>query len=200
MVTVPEKERGLGIRILAGIERDMRLRRCLRSGERETDDDGSRQHSRTSILTLDGAREAYAGLQAVAVALRGEESRFEVVRAPQRVSRSAKQAKSWRLVQTRRPFPHSSNSSVKREDHCLPNNTSPFLFDSLPSCRLLPRAEMFKMRWFLSFLLLCFSGAVHALSTSGNRLLVVLEEAAEKDAYSTFWSDLEGQLLLLETA
>ncbi|KAJ9295163.1 hypothetical protein DTO271G3_6333 [Paecilomyces variotii] len=52
---------------------------------------------------------------------------------------------------------------------------------------------MFKMRWFLSFLLLCFSGAVHALSTSGNRLLVVLEEAAEKDAYSTFWGDLEAR-------
>lgn len=49
------------------------------------------------------------------------------------------------------------------------------------------------MRWFLSFLLLCFCGVAHALSTSGNRLLVVLEDAAEKDLYSTFWSDLEGE-------
>ncbi|KAL1998683.1 hypothetical protein VTN02DRAFT_5754 [Thermoascus thermophilus] len=49
------------------------------------------------------------------------------------------------------------------------------------------------MRWFLSFLILGFWGAVHALSSSGNRLLVVLEEASERDLYSTFWADLEAR-------
>jgi hypothetical protein len=47
------------------------------------------------------------------------------------------------------------------------------------------------MRWLLSFLLLGFWGAcVHALSSSGSRLLVVLEE--DKSLYSTFWADLKG--------
>lgn len=49
------------------------------------------------------------------------------------------------------------------------------------------------MRWFLSALLLCLAAAVNALSSSGNRLLVVLEDAAEKDLYSVFWSDLKGE-------
>lgn len=53
------------------------------------------------------------------------------------------------------------------------------------------------MRWFLSFLILGFWGAVHALSSSGNRLLVVLEEASERDLYSTFWADLEGEYSLV---
>lgn len=52
------------------------------------------------------------------------------------------------------------------------------------------------MRWFLSFLFLGFVAAVHALSSSGSRLLVILEDEAEKSLYSTFWSDLEGELRL----
>lgn len=48
------------------------------------------------------------------------------------------------------------------------------------------------MRWFLSFLSLCFVAAVNALSSSGNRLLVILEDGAEKDLYSILWGDLEG--------
>ena len=48
------------------------------------------------------------------------------------------------------------------------------------------------MRWLLSCLVLALVGAVQALSTSGNRLLVVVEEAAEKAKYSKFWADLEG--------
>jgi len=50
-----------------------------------------------------------------------------------------------------------------------------------------------KMRWFLSFLLLGLFAAVNALSSSGNRLLVVLEESGEKDKYSKFLGDLEGE-------
>jgi oligosaccharyltransferase complex subunit beta len=38
--------------------------------------------------------------------------------------------------------------------------------------------------------------AVNALSSSGNRLLVVLEDSAEKGLYSTLWSDLEGMAML----
>ena len=47
------------------------------------------------------------------------------------------------------------------------------------------------MRYFLSWLLLAFVGLVGALSSSGSRLLVVLEDAAEKDKYSRLWEDLE---------
>ena len=49
------------------------------------------------------------------------------------------------------------------------------------------------MRWLLSFVFLMFLSLVQALSSSGNRLLVVIEEAAEKTKYSKFWIDLEGK-------
>ncbi|KAJ5995039.1 hypothetical protein N7481_002016 [Penicillium waksmanii] len=49
------------------------------------------------------------------------------------------------------------------------------------------------MKWCLSLLLCCFLAAVNALSSSGSRLLVVLDESTEKSAYSTLWSDLEGR-------
>ena len=52
------------------------------------------------------------------------------------------------------------------------------------------------MRWCPSFLVFCFLAIVHALSSSGSRLLVVLEDAAQKDLYSTFWGDLDGRLAL----
>lgn len=48
------------------------------------------------------------------------------------------------------------------------------------------------MRWLLSFLLLGLLSLTQALSSSGNRLLVVIEEAAERDKYSQLWGDLEG--------
>lgn len=48
------------------------------------------------------------------------------------------------------------------------------------------------MRSFLSFLLLGLWGAcVHALSSSGSRLLVVLED--DKSSYSNLWADLEAR-------
>lgn len=89
-------------------------------------------------------------------------------------------------------------------------NTLPDLLASLPATKeshlshrqffnslsifLLPRwrGVCSKMRWFLSFLLLGFLGVVHALSTSGTRLLVVSEDKAEQDLYSIFWKDLKG--------
>ena len=49
------------------------------------------------------------------------------------------------------------------------------------------------MRWFFSLLLLGLLAAVNALSSSGSRLLVVLEELGEKERYSKFLSDLEGE-------
>ena len=48
------------------------------------------------------------------------------------------------------------------------------------------------MRYFLSLLLLVLVSLAQAISTTGNRLLVVIEEAAEKFKYSTLWKDLEG--------
>jgi len=48
------------------------------------------------------------------------------------------------------------------------------------------------MRWLLSLLVAALLGLAQALSSSGRRLLVVIEEASEKAKYSTFWGDLEG--------
>lgn len=48
------------------------------------------------------------------------------------------------------------------------------------------------MRWLFSFLLLALLSLVQALSSSGSRLLVVIEEAAEKEKYSQFLGGLEG--------
>ncbi|KAI9843284.1 MAG: oligosaccharyl transferase glycoprotein complex, beta subunit [Sclerophora amabilis] len=50
-------------------------------------------------------------------------------------------------------------------------------------------------------LLLSLVGLVQALSTGGNRLLVVLEEVGEKSKYSKFWNDLEtrGYKLIFES-
>lgn len=50
-----------------------------------------------------------------------------------------------------------------------------------------------KMRWqHFSWLLLALFGLAQALSSSGNRLLVVIDEDDSKDKYSKFFSDLEG--------
>ncbi|KAL4788649.1 Dolichyl-diphosphooligosaccharide--protein glycosyltransferase subunit WBP1 [Aspergillus varians] len=49
------------------------------------------------------------------------------------------------------------------------------------------------MRWCPSLLLFGLLAAVNALSSSGNRLLVVLEDSAEKGLYSTLWGDLEAR-------
>ncbi|KAG7291747.1 hypothetical protein NEMBOFW57_001767 [Staphylotrichum longicolle] len=49
------------------------------------------------------------------------------------------------------------------------------------------------MRSLFSFLAFLSAAVVSALSTSGNRLLVVLEDVAEKENYSKFLGDLEGR-------
>ncbi|KAI0967890.1 Dolichyl-diphosphooligosaccharide--protein glycosyltransferase subunit WBP1 [Xylaria arbuscula] len=50
------------------------------------------------------------------------------------------------------------------------------------------------MRLLVSFLLLALVAVVNAISSSGgNRLLVILEDVAEKDGYSKFLGDLEGR-------
>jgi len=46
-----------------------------------------------------------------------------------------------------------------------------------------------------TILWLAFAAVVTALSSSGSRLLVVLDEGADKAAFSTFWGDLEGREL-----
>ena len=48
------------------------------------------------------------------------------------------------------------------------------------------------MRWLLSFLLLGLLSIVQALSSSGNNLLVILEDVAEKSKYSKYLADLKG--------
>jgi len=52
------------------------------------------------------------------------------------------------------------------------------------------------MRWILSFLLLGLLAVVQAASASGNKLLVVIEELAEKSKYSKYLGDLEGKFCL----
>jgi hypothetical protein len=42
---------------------------------------------------------------------------------------------------------------------------------------------------------LVYAAAVSAVSTAGNRLLVVLDDVAEKDLYSQFLGDLTGALM-----
>lgn len=53
------------------------------------------------------------------------------------------------------------------------------------------------MRWLVSFCALTLLGLIHALSSAGNRLLVVIEEAVDREKYSQFWGDLEGMLPFL---
>ncbi|KAI9884060.1 MAG: hypothetical protein M1823_004150 [Watsoniomyces obsoletus] len=49
------------------------------------------------------------------------------------------------------------------------------------------------MRWLTSFLLSLVLGLATAISTTGNRVLVVLEESTEQTKYSKFWGDLESR-------
>ncbi|CAG8212024.1 unnamed protein product [Penicillium salamii] len=49
------------------------------------------------------------------------------------------------------------------------------------------------MRWCLALLVCCLLAAVNALSSSGSRLLAVLEDTDQKDLYSTLWADLKAR-------
>lgn len=49
------------------------------------------------------------------------------------------------------------------------------------------------MRSLLSVAVLLFAAAVAAVSTAGSRLLVVLDDVADKDAYKLFLGDLTGE-------
>ncbi|KAK6087758.1 dolichyl-diphosphooligosaccharide-protein glycosyltransferase 48kD subunit [Seiridium cupressi] len=49
------------------------------------------------------------------------------------------------------------------------------------------------MRSFISFLLLLLAAVAQAISSSGERLLVVLDDVAEKASYSKFFGDLEAR-------
>ena len=49
------------------------------------------------------------------------------------------------------------------------------------------------MRWLLSFLVLAIVAVVRAASFTGSRLLVVLDEQAEREKYSVFLEDLAGE-------
>ncbi|KAH7115837.1 Dolichyl-diphosphooligosaccharide--protein glycosyltransferase subunit WBP1 [Dendryphion nanum] len=49
------------------------------------------------------------------------------------------------------------------------------------------------MRWLFSFVVAALFSAVSAVSFTGGRLLVVLEEAAEREKYGVFFGDLESR-------
>lgn len=53
------------------------------------------------------------------------------------------------------------------------------------------------MRWLLSFLTLAIVAVVEAASFTGNRLLVVLDEQADREKYSVFLEDLTGKCIFL---
>ena len=48
------------------------------------------------------------------------------------------------------------------------------------------------MRWLLTFLVASLAGLTYGLSSTGNRLLVVIDDVADQSKYSQFWGDLEG--------
>jgi oligosaccharyltransferase complex subunit beta len=48
------------------------------------------------------------------------------------------------------------------------------------------------MRWLLTLLLLGLIAVVQAISSSGSKLLVILEELSDKTKYSKYFADLEG--------
>lgn len=48
------------------------------------------------------------------------------------------------------------------------------------------------MRCLLSFLLLGLAAVTQAVSSSGDKLLVVLEELSDKPKYTKYFGDLEG--------
>ena len=52
------------------------------------------------------------------------------------------------------------------------------------------------MRSFLSLFVFLFAAVVSAISTSGNRLLVILDDVADKENYSKFLGDLESMAYL----
>jgi hypothetical protein len=52
---------------------------------------------------------------------------------------------------------------------------------------------LFAMRRFFSFLALFLLGAVQAVSFSGSRLLVILDDVAEREKYGVFLGDLESK-------
>lgn len=49
------------------------------------------------------------------------------------------------------------------------------------------------MRSFLSVVVFLFAAVVSAVSTTGNRLLVVLDDVTDKDSYKQFFGDLTGK-------
>ncbi|KAI4166273.1 MAG: hypothetical protein LQ342_000162 [Letrouitia transgressa] len=49
------------------------------------------------------------------------------------------------------------------------------------------------MRWLWIYILLALFGVAQAISSNGNRLLVINEEPLEKEKYTQFWGDLEGR-------
>jgi oligosaccharyltransferase complex subunit beta len=48
------------------------------------------------------------------------------------------------------------------------------------------------MKSFISFSLLLLATLASAISSTGDRLLAVLDDVAEKDSYSKFFGDLES--------
>jgi hypothetical protein len=64
----------------------------------------------------------------------------------------------------------------------------------------IPTTTTTTMRWLLSFLLLGLLSVVHAVSSSGNKLLVILEELADKGKYSKYLGDLESAYISLKLA
>jgi oligosaccharyltransferase complex subunit beta len=48
------------------------------------------------------------------------------------------------------------------------------------------------MRSLISFVLLLLAAVAQAISSSGDRLLVVLDNVADKTGYTKFFGDLDG--------
>jgi oligosaccharyltransferase complex subunit beta len=60
--------------------------------------------------------------------------------------------------------------------------------------RLEPQRNMASRSALLLLFIGLFASLISAVSLTGQRVLVVLEEAGEKESYSQFLGDLEGEL------
>jgi hypothetical protein len=49
------------------------------------------------------------------------------------------------------------------------------------------------MRWFLSLAFVALWSLACAVSSAGDRLLVVSDDSADQDKYSMLWKDLKGK-------
>jgi len=95
---------------------------------------------------------------------------------------------------------HLRRASKSWHNQCATLQLQAYEDDSSHATVLRCHSHTEKMRLRLLGLLLGLLSIVSALSAQGNKLLVILDEEAEKSKYSQFWTDLESELYRLHLA